>query len=445
MSSLASRLQRGHWYSWVFWGVAASFFLYEFFLRVMPSVMMKDLGSVFEASPVELSAALATYLWVYAPLQLLVGGLFDKYGAKFLIAGAALICGGGGIIFGMASDLHGVALAEGLIGVGSAFAFVGALYVATVWFPPSRLALIAGITVAVGMLGQIIGQTPLEEAVKAFDWRTVVLATGWIGIGLAVVLFIVIPPRPSWFHERFTEEEESNYGILRGILKVLGTWKLWVVGLISAILFLPLSVVAAMWGNTFMETAGGYTAEEASFATIMLAVGWLIGCPLAGIVSDRFGSRRWPLIIGSAGGGITMLFFLWPAMFGYYGLLAILLIGGLFTSTQVICFAAAMELSPKALRGTAAACTNFITMIIAAGLQVSIGWILTEEMVRPALHPAQKHAIKAADMIKNASPEEFRWAMGVIPALFIVAFVLCLILPETAPGREESKPSPSGH
>jgi MFS family permease len=445
MASLTSRLQRGHWYGWIFWGVAASFFLYEFFLRVMPSVIMKDLGAEFDASPVELSAALATYLWVYSPLQLVVGGLFDRFGAKFLIAGAALICGGGGFVFGMASDLHGVAFAEAMIGIGSAFAFVGALYVATVWFPPSRLALIAGITTAVGILGQIIGQTPLEEAVKAFDWRTIVLASGWIGIGLAVLLFVVIPPRPSWFHERFSEEEHVEYSILRGILHVLGIWKVWVVGIISATLFLPLSVVAAMWGNTFMETAGGFTAEEASFATIMLALGWLIGCPFAGIVSDLFGSRKWPLLIGSVGGGTTMLLFLWPSMFGYYGLLALMLIGGLFTSTQVICFAVVMELAPKVLRGTAAACNNFITMIIAAGLQVAVGWILTEEMVRPGLHPAGKHSGKVADLIKNATPEEFRLAMAVIPLLFIVAFVLCLILPETAPGKDRLTHAPSGH
>ena len=216
-------------------------------------------------------------------------------------------------------------------------------------------------------------------------------------------------------------------------------------GIISATLFLPLSVVAAMWGNTFMETAGGFTAEEASFATIMLALGWLIGCPFAGIVSDLFGSRKWPLLIGSVGGGTTMLLFLWPSMFGYYGLLALMLIGGLFTSTQVICFAVVMELAPKVLRGTAAACNNFITMIIAAGLQVAVGWILTEEMVRPGLHPAGKHSGKVADLIKNATPEEFRLAMAVIPLLFIVAFVLCLILPETAPGKDRLTHAPSGH
>jgi MFS family permease len=435
MATFSSRLQRGRWYGWIFWGVAAMFFLYEYFLRVLPSVILDDLGDAFHATPVELSAAVAVYLWVYAPLQLIVGGLFDRFGAKFLVAGAALICGGGGLLFSMAGGLNSVGIAQGLMGVGSAFAFVGAIYVATVWFPPSRLAVIAGITVAVGMLGQVIGQTPMVDAVAEFGWRRVVMMTGWVGVALAVVLLVAVPRRPNWFHDRFKGEDDVKFTILGGILRVLATGKLWIVGLISAILFLPLSVIAALWGNTFMETAGAYTAEQASFATIMLAVGWLIGCPMVGIVSDRMGSRRWPLIIGSVGGGICMLLFLWPTMFGYYGLLALMLIGGIFTSTQVICFAVAMELAPKALRGTATACTNFITMLIAAGIQVGIGWILTAEMVAPAVHRGQKHAAATADSIRNATPDDFRWAIAMIPALFIVAFVLCLILPETAPRR----------
>lgn len=441
MEKRTPRLQRGHWYGWIFWGVAASFFLYEFFIRVMPSVFLQELAQELDATPVALSGSLAVYLWVYAPMQLVVGGLFDRFGAKFLLVGAAAIVGGGTLIFSGVDGLDGISLARGMAGFGSAFAFVGAIYVATVWFPPSRLALIAGITTAVGMFGEVIGQTPMVDAVAAWGWRDVVMYAGWGGVGVAILLFLVVPARPDWFHDRFTEEDETNFGLVRGIITVLGNWRLWVVGMISASIYLPLSVIAALWGNTFMEVAGGYTAEEASFATIMLAIGWLIGCPLAGIVSDRMQSRRWPLLTGSVGGGVMMLLFLWPAMLGYWGLLAIMLIGGLVTSTQVVCFAVAMEVCPKSLRGTAVASCNFITMMIAAGLQVAIGWILTAEVMAPAIRKTATHTAHAADLLNQADPAQFRLAMAVIPALFVVSLVLCFVLPETAPGRSGVEPT----
>ena len=441
MGKHTPRLQRGHWYGWIFWGVAASFFLYEFFIRVMPSVFLEDLAVELDATPVALSGSLAVYLWVYAPMQLVVGGLFDRFGAKFLLVGAAAIVGSGTIIFSHASGLDSVGLARGMAGLGSAFAFVGAIYVATVWFPPSRLALIAGITTAVGMLGEVIGQTPMVDAIAAWGWREVVMIAGWCGVAVAVLIFVFIPMRPTWFHDRFTKDDDVGFGFFHGIATVLGNWRLWVVGMISSTIYLPLSVVAALWGNTFMEVAGGYSAEQASFATIMLAVGWLVGCPLAGIISDRIGSRRWPLIIGSAGGFIMMLLFLWPAAFGYWGLLAIMLIGGLVTSTQVVCFAVAMEICPKSLRGTAVASCNFITMMIAAGLQVIIGWILTAEVMAPTVHRTTAHAAHAADLLQDADPVQFRLAMAIIPALFVVSLALCFVLPETAPGKVDDDPS----
>lgn len=438
MSSLSNRLERGRWYSWFFWAAASSFFLYEFFVRVMPSVILTDLSEQLNATPIELSSALAFYLWIYAPMQLIVGGLFDRFGTKFLLIGAAIIVAAGSFVFADAHGLAAVGLSRGLAGFGSAFAFIGAIYVATVWFSPSRLALIAGMTTAVGMLGEVIGQTPMSAAVAAFGWREVVHVAGWCGVVIAVVILVVVPPRPKWFHDRFTEEDEVDFGIIHGIRMVLSRWQLWVIGLICAILYLPLSVVAAMWGNTFMETTGGFTSDQASFATVMLAVGWLVGCPLTGVISDRIGSRRIPLLAGSIGGGIAMTLLLWPNMFGYWGLLSIMLVGGIMTSTQAICFAVAMELSPKALRGTAAACTNFICMLIAAGIQIMIGWVLTSMVLAPNGQRTAGHTIETANMLQNATPEQFRWAMAIVPALFIVSIVLCLILPETAPPRKTS-------
>ena len=437
MFDFGSRLQRGHWSGWIFWGFASVFFLYEFFVRVMPSVILSDLAVELDATPVALSSALAVYLWVYAPMQLLVGGLFDRFGTKFLIVGASAICGAGCLIFALGDSLTAVGISRGMAGFGSAFAFVGGVYVATVWFPPSRLALIAGITTAVGILGEVIGQTPMVDAVKDFGWRNVVLTVGWAGIAYAVVLWFVIPRRPAWFKERFTPEDETQISILRGMFRVLVSWPIWGLGLISAILYLPLSVVAAMWGNTFMEKAGGYTAEEASFATIVLALGWLLGSPIMGVLSDRWGSRRLPLMIGSVGGGTAMCVLLWPAMLGYEGLLVFMFIAGLFTSTQVICFAASMEVAPKQLRGTATACCNFIAMMVAAVLQIWIGWVLTAEVKSPSHHAAHPAVVDPAFLLDAVTATEFRWAMGIIPALFILSLIVCIVLPETAPPRHK--------
>jgi hypothetical protein len=72
-------------------------------------------------------------------------------------------------------------------------------------------------------------------------------------------------------------------------------------------------------------------------------------------------------------------------------------------------------------------------MIIAAGLQILIGWILTAEVLSPAMGHMKVKGTPPVMMLEMATADQFRWAMAVIPALFIVALVVCLFLPETAP------------
>ena len=115
-------LQRGGWYSWIFWGIVAVFYLYEFFVRVTPNVILPQISKELSLDPGTVGSAMSTYLWVYAPAQLVVGWLFDRFGTKFLVSSAAVICGIGCVLFAIAHTLGMAAAARGFIGFGSAFA-----------------------------------------------------------------------------------------------------------------------------------------------------------------------------------------------------------------------------------------------------------------------------------------------------------------------------------
>ena len=79
-------------------------------------------------------------------------------------------------------------------------------------------------------------------------------------------------------------------------------------------------------------------------------------------------------------------------------------------------------------------------MMVAAVLQIWIGWVLTAEVKAPshhAGHPAVVKVVKPSLLLDTATATDFRWAMGIIPALFVVALIVCVVLPETAPSREK--------
>ena len=433
-ASTRSELLRGQWYAWVFWGVVAIFTLYEFFIRVTPNAILDDLQEDLNANPGSIATAMSVYLWVYAPMQLLVGVLFDRYGTKYIVSTAAMICGIGCIIFSQADGLVAAGVGRGFIGVGSAFAFVGAVYVATVWFSPQRLALITGITVAVGMIGDSIGQLPIAELVAVSSWQKVVLVSGLVGIGLGILMLITIPRRPAWFHEQFKNEQIDQPSLAQCLASVLRNRQIWLIGCISAILYLPISILAALWGTSYLEKTMSIETDQASMLITALLIGFMIGCPIVGRLSDKFNTRKAPLVIGAIGGFITMGLFMLAGSLSVTSMMALMFVMGLCTSTQSIAFAVAIEISPRQLAATAVGVCNFITMMAAAGLQNAIGWILNS-MIDDAPPTSKSDKTQGYD---NVTGDDFMTAMLIIPVLFLVSIGLCTLLKRTS-SRSESK------
>ncbi len=163
---------------WFIWGAAALFYLYEFFVRVAPSSMATQLQQHFGLSAAALGAAAGTYYLVYSPMQLVSGSLIDRFGPKRVLVLAGLICSAGAFIEVAGSAPALLAGARFCQGFGSAFAFVGTMYLAAEWFPATQLALLSGLTTSLGMAGGIIGNSGIARIVKHLGWQPALICAG---------------------------------------------------------------------------------------------------------------------------------------------------------------------------------------------------------------------------------------------------------------------------
>jgi sugar phosphate permease len=295
------------------------------------------------------------------------------------------------------------------------------------------------------MIGEVIGQVPVADLVDTFSWPKVVFASGLVGLLIGIVMLLVIPRRPSWFKDRFKHDQEIQVSLLKSLGLILKNPQIWIVGCISAILYLPLSVIAALWGTSYLGKTMDLDISDASLCMSMLAVGWLIGCPIVGKLSDISQNRRIPLLLGSIGGFITMGLFLMAQNMNLTSMMILTFVMGLVTSTQTLAFAVSIELSPRALAATAISICNFLTMLIAAALQNAIGWILNWRIdsnmkhgdyigpltTHPLTHSVHEVQNSSKGVYANVSVSDFTWAIAVIPVLFLVAIVLCFFLKET--------------
>ncbi len=426
LHALAER-HRGSLRAWLFWFIGALFYFFEFFLRDMGSTIEAQLQGEFKASSGEMSFTWAMYLWAYAPMQLVVGGLLDRYGSKYLLPMAALLCAIGCLLMALAHDLTTLGFARAFIGVGSAFAFVGAIYVCSVWFSPARMGLLVGMTVALGSVGGIVAQTPMVFFEDAIGWRNVAFACAILSAGLATLIYFVIPRRPEWFTVLFLQGPHSFRELLIGLRKVALNPQIWMIGLVAGALWLPISVLASLWGTQFLVNLLGITKQLAASGMISFFIGFIIGGPCAGSISDRTHRRRLPAQIGLIGSIVCVLaivFFGVNLLVG--GTFIMLFVLGLFAGTQVIQFAHAIEVCPSRFRATSVAFTNFIVMMIGAFMMWGFG-----ELLSAVSEPSNNSHLTGSQTVGEIPISSWKIAMLLIPAFLVFALIISFFIRET--------------
>lgn len=410
--------------AWLIWILAVSFYFYEFLLRISPSVMVGELAWAFHVDAAALGALSAFYLYAYAPMQIPVGLLMDRYGARRLLTFATAICGVGGIVFGLAPSLAIADFGRVLMGFGSAFAYVGIIFVSSHWFSPKRLPLLVGLGTSLGMVGAIVGEYPIAFAVSAFGWRETAIGFGIGGLILAVITYLII--RASRSGEPPARIHDPNKPhIWKNLGSVCRNGQTWINAIISFCMYATTVAFAGLWCPTFLESVYGMSRETAGGFSSAIFIGWLFGGPLITYLAMITARRRTFLMLGSLFGFCTMAIIVYVAHLEPVILFILLVLTGVFSSCQVITFTLSVELNDRRAKGTAAALTNFMVMMAGSILQPLVGFLLdTSAGTDP----------KSAILVYSI--DDFRVALSVFPASFLVALIFCFFLHSSRRARK---------
>ena len=361
---------------WLAWGLAASFYLYGFFLRVSPSVMVDELMRDFAASAAITGTLSALYFYAYAGLQIPVGLMLDTWGPRRMLSIAAVACGAGSLLFAVAPTIEIAYLGRLLIGAGAAFTWVGTLSVAASGLPRERFAGVSGLTLACGMAGAVAGQAPLALSVAAFGWRPTLAVAGLAGALLAVALARVLPP-----HRPAATGERGGWRLLvRGLRLAVRQRQTWLMAAFGACMSVPALTFGALWGVPFLETAYGLDRSAAALVTSAMLVAWGLGSVAVGWLSDRLGRRRLPMTLSAIASAACFTWAFAEPAHGVAAFAALVVIGGLVAGGMVIAFAAGREHAPPAATGAVMGVINTGVMLVGGAImQPLIGWMLDRQ------------------------------------------------------------------
>ncbi|MCP4476129.1 MAG: MFS transporter [Gammaproteobacteria bacterium] len=285
--------------AWIIWGLAAAFFFSEYFARVSPSVMTEGLMHDFGVTAFALGALASFFYYAYVGMQLPVGMLMDRYGCRRLLTATALLCGLSCFLFGSAKNLYIAELARFIMGFSAAFAFVGALKLASEWFPAARFGLLAGMTQGLGMLGASVGEGPVAVLVDHAGWRYSMLIMGTILLIIGVLMWFIIKDHPfGGVNRPILATTKKPYSLLRSLIIVMRNPQTWLNGIAVGFLYAPTETFAELWGPSYLHHVNNINREVASSAVGMIFIGWFISSPIMGWVSDKI-ERRKPILIFS--------------------------------------------------------------------------------------------------------------------------------------------------
>jgi MFS family permease len=400
------------------WLLVAAYYFYQYALRSAPSVMIPELTGAFGVNALGVSAIVGMFYYGYSPFSLVAGTSIDRFGAKRVIPIGAAVVGIGALLFGT-GNVTLANIGRFLQGAGGAFALIGAVYLITKNFPASVAASLIGATQMFGMAGGSAGQFIVGPIIKSgVSWDRFWIYAGCLGLVISGVLLVLLP-------KETPKGTASGAGAFSALLRSLGRVfrnpQSLLCGLISGLLFIPTTILGMTWGVRFLQEARGREFEAAVTLAASIPLGWMIGCPLLGFISDRLGRRK-PVIFG---GALMLLAVLTWVLFGNPEILRGHTVGilmGIASGAAMLPYTVIKEANPPELGGTATGVVNFINFTFSALLSPVFGARLVE-MPEGDTNLALAH-----------------YQAGFKPLLYgiVVALVLTVFLKETGPATKKT-------
>ncbi len=370
----------------------------------------------FEINASGVGVISSSYWIAYALMQIPAGILMDRFGAKKLLAIASFLCGIGGFVFGFSTSITMAVFGRFLMGIGSAFAFIGMVYITSELFAKAKLAFLIGIGHSISMFGMILGTGPLSCAVDShLGWRlTSIIAFGAVGFFLAIIILLGAPndgiKNNSFFSK--TIKLFENLKIIASNPKIL------LLSLIGLLFYLTLDSLGGLWGIPFLQRVYSIDKKTAAFCVSMIFAGLIVGGPIIGKCSDILRKRK--------------LFIKYSSIFSFFLLILIIyfklsllllfslfFILGFFVSALLLVYTSAVEINSFRLKGVTTATVNLITCVGVAISQFLIGFLLDIFWDGKYLNGIPIYSIKS-----------YRIILTYLPISLLIAFILSSILKE---------------
>lgn len=350
------------------------------------------------------------YLWADVLFLVPAGMLLDRYSTRTIILSALMVCILSTVGFALTHSYYWACFFRFLSGIGNAFCFLACVVLIARWFVPNRQALIIGLTVTLAFLGGMVAHTPFAYLNTLLGWRYSLLVDALFGLLLWGWIAYIVQDYPSGKKSLLKASAPSP-----SLRSVIHNRQTWLGGIYTCFLNLPIMVLCALWGASYLQIVHQVNALSASSMISLIYIGSMIGCPVAGWISDHYGQRKPIMIVGALGTLLCVLPLLYNGSLSYTSLSVLFFTLGFLTSTQVVSYPLIAESNAPSNTGTATGLASLLIMGGAGVGQVVFGWLM------------QHHADHSSEYVSV----DYQYAMWMFPITAAAALIAVLLMHET--------------
>ena len=370
--------------------LCAAFYFVQYAIRAAPEVMSNDLARAFDINTIAVGGLSSSFFYTYAVFALISGAALDRFGARGPVPIGAAIMALGALLF-VADGFGAAQIGRLLQGAGGAFALTGAVYVAAGGLPPSRLALAIGIAQGVGMLGAWAGQEVVSAALRGWGvpWQAVWITAAGIAGLIALFMLCTLPRRAASVPSSSLPAEDrlGFAGIVRPYRILLSNPRSWLCAVCSGCLFVPTTIGALIWRVPFYTSGLDIGYQYAVLSASMVPLGWVVGAPLLGWISDRIGRRKPVIVVGCLLlAGLEALVLFAPAPIASYW--AVNFAFGVASGAAMIPYSVIKEINLDTVKGSATGAMNLVVFAISAIVGTVHTWLLAPAVTGDVLMAA---------------------------------------------------------
>jgi predicted MFS family arabinose efflux permease len=224
-------------------------------------------------------------------LALPAGIIVQRLGLKTtgLIAVGGLVVGS---VLGALSSTAGLLLFSRVIeGVGMGLIAVVAPASIAMWFPPEKQGTPMGIWATWVPAGSLVMYLLAPTLAASFGWQSI----WWFGAVIALLAFVLF-----WIFMRVPPSPAAQPGLKTGaspadeapnMRKALANRSIWLLGLEFACFNLGLGAISTFY-PTFLSAERGFSLAGAALTSSLMLIVVIFFAPLAGVLSDKIGSRK---------------------------------------------------------------------------------------------------------------------------------------------------------